>query len=330
MTDWCKLQHCVLETLGAECVVVHNSAFQAMYDEYGPINQTILLNGKGNVTRTLGIANTSPIPEMEIIYFKNQTEPRPRRYLLRLINTSFDTTFVFSIDNHNLTVISSDFVAIKPYTNTSVLVGIGQRYNVVVEALPIPYKDKKNPTDGNYWIRTWRANCDTIHAPKLIGGYEKSGILRYNSSSTAVPESLPWEPVSKECSDETYSSLVPIVQQNITSVVNGHFGEEFDVILRGKNTPRPFPLASFALRMPADPSLKQNFIPLRVDYSKPTFLNLSHSGPWDPSSVVIPEDYKEEWVVVVLAGDRAQKSNTIGAHPVYPSHSTDLIIANAV
>lgn len=48
------------------------------------------------------------------------------RYLLRLINTSVDTTFVFAIDNHNLTVIQADFVPIEPYTNGSVLVGIGK------------------------------------------------------------------------------------------------------------------------------------------------------------------------------------------------------------
>lgn len=48
------------------------------------------------------------------------------RYLLRLINTSVDTIFVFSIDNHNLTIIESDFVPIEPYTNTSVLIGIGE------------------------------------------------------------------------------------------------------------------------------------------------------------------------------------------------------------
>ena len=47
------------------------------------------------------------------------------RYLLRLINTSVDSTFIFSIDGHNLTVIGMDFVPIEPYTNTSVLIGIG-------------------------------------------------------------------------------------------------------------------------------------------------------------------------------------------------------------
>ena len=46
-------------------------------------------------------------------------------YLLRLINTSLDTTLIFSIDGHNITVIGSDFVPITPYETNAVLVGIG-------------------------------------------------------------------------------------------------------------------------------------------------------------------------------------------------------------
>lgn len=49
-----------------------------------------------------------------------------KKYLLRLINTSVDTTFIFAIDNHDITVMSSDFVPIVPYKTDSVLIGIGK------------------------------------------------------------------------------------------------------------------------------------------------------------------------------------------------------------
>lgn len=49
-----------------------------------------------------------------------------KRYLLRLINTSVDTTFVFAIDNHWLKVITSDFVPIHPYVVDHIVVGIGR------------------------------------------------------------------------------------------------------------------------------------------------------------------------------------------------------------
>ena len=48
-----------------------------------------------------------------------------RRYLLRLINTSIETAFVFAIDNHKIQVVGADFVPIMPYMTDHVVVGIG-------------------------------------------------------------------------------------------------------------------------------------------------------------------------------------------------------------
>ena len=49
-----------------------------------------------------------------------------KKYLLRLINTSVDTAFSFSIDGHSLTVIGADFVPVEPYDTRSVLIGISR------------------------------------------------------------------------------------------------------------------------------------------------------------------------------------------------------------
>ena len=48
------------------------------------------------------------------------------RYLMRLINTSADTVFAFSIDNHNLTLVGADFVPIHKHSVDHVVVGIGK------------------------------------------------------------------------------------------------------------------------------------------------------------------------------------------------------------
>jgi hypothetical protein len=211
------------------------------------------------------------------------------RYLLRLINTSFDTTFVFSIDNHNLTVIGADFVPIHSYSNTSVLIGIGQRYHVIVEANPIANGSQPIPPDGNFWMRTYVAQCaNTANFPK---GYELSGILRYNSSSTAMPTSTPWNGMSLACSDETYSSLQPVLKWRVGSPSNGNTGEEHDVVFNP--TARPFPLARFSLELPSS----STFNPLRIDYSDPTFLHLNNTGSWPSQWVIVPENYKStDWV----------------------------------
>jgi len=189
----------------------------------------------------------------------HSTTVRAKRYLLRLINTSFDTTFVFSVDNHWLQVIGADFVPIEPYWNTSVLVGIGQRYHIIVEADPDfsfnngTYNNSMpDPQSGNFWIRTWTAdNCGRPPGNGSIG-YERTGIVRYNHDDTALPHSKQWPDslISKRCSDETYSSLVPKVPWYVGPAANrqnGHNGEQYNVTFKptGVTAPWPHALISF-------------------------------------------------------------------------------------
>ncbi|KAL9116976.1 MAG: hypothetical protein Q9187_006494 [Circinaria calcarea] len=125
----------------------HRSAFTDFYQELvpgaGPPNMTsILLNGRG-IMMLVSLPRSSFQLTWSGNYTcteqenrdKNCTNPpekytmsfqRGKKYLMRLINTSVDTTFVFAIDNHNVTVVGSDFVPIHPYTTSSVLVGIGK------------------------------------------------------------------------------------------------------------------------------------------------------------------------------------------------------------
>lgn len=46
-----------------------------------------------------------------------------------------DTTFIFAIDNHDMTVMSSDFVPIVPYKTDSVLIGIGKMAGILFPRL---------------------------------------------------------------------------------------------------------------------------------------------------------------------------------------------------
>lgn len=279
----------------------HNSAFEAIHT-YDLGNPSILLNGRGNVTRFSKVEAKLPVPQPYTIVFEKETKPRPKRYLLRLINTSFETTFVFSIDNHVLTIIGADFVPIHSYSNTSVLVGIGQRYHVVVEANPIAAGNQQVPLDGNFWIRTYIADCggSFISRPDP-GSYEKTGILRYDSSSTAEPSSEPWKDISMACSDETYSSLKPVVEWQVGVPANGHTGEEHDVMVAPEE--RPYPLAGFALNPPLSVST-----PLRIDYGDPTFLHLNNTRRWSSNWVIVPEDFKkDDWV------------SSSPAHSIYPT-----------
>lgn len=95
-----------------DTVLGHNSAFEAIWPGVGLKNESILLNGIGNVTRyNNNITNSLTIPAPYSVNFAT----RGKRYLLRLINTSFDSTFVFSIDNHMLQIIVSVVALILLY-----------------------------------------------------------------------------------------------------------------------------------------------------------------------------------------------------------------------
>ena len=49
-----------------------------------------------------------------------------KRHMLILVNTAVDTTFIFSIDNHNFSVIAMDFVPIEPYVTDHIRIGISK------------------------------------------------------------------------------------------------------------------------------------------------------------------------------------------------------------
>lgn len=133
----------------------HRSAFmdfQVELEGTVPSMDSILLNGKGKVVipsisliepLTTELQAVSQQLVTEVISIRRHLNTfvllfsfwhhilnlkQGKKYLFRLINTAVDTTFIFAIDNHNLTVIASDFVPIHPYSTDHVVVGIGKKW----------------------------------------------------------------------------------------------------------------------------------------------------------------------------------------------------------
>ncbi len=273
----------------------HNTAFVAVTSQLE--NPDILLNGRGNVTNyDNSIQNTTEIKPPYHITFEGPEKGRTnKKYLMRIINTSFDTTFRFSIDNHMLQVVSADFVPIQPYQSKSILIGIGQRYNVIVEATPQRTDDTgKLDPNGNYWIRTEIAPC-FFSNQNGSAGYEKTGILRYNSSSTAYPTSEAWDKVPVDCRDEHPENLNPIFQWQVENPLdNGALrgdGNLFEFWRSEDAGVDDFPLAKWSLED------KGGFSPLRVDYSDPTFFHLDNKGSWPPLWNIVAKQFtSKDWV----------------------------------
>lgn len=227
-----------------------------------------------------------------------------------------------------LQIVQSDFVPIVPYRNTSVLVGIGQRYHVIVEANPVANARGPPPRDGNFWIRTRKAECfgfvNPENAPTPLPArtttaslhYEKAGILRY-SDSKALPTSSEWEGVSVRCSDETYSSLKPVLPWTVGQAANVQSNEVGEILtVQFQAAPAIYPLALAAI------GHETPFTPLLISYENPAFLNLENTGPWDPLWTVFNESSKDEWVYLVMKG---KGGNTFGAHPIH-LHGHDFAI----
>ncbi|KAH6654064.1 multicopper oxidase [Truncatella angustata] len=118
------------------------------------------------------------------------------RHRFRIVNAAMDTFYDFSIDNHSLTVVANDFVPIEPFTTDVLRIGMGQRYDVIVEA---------NQPEDSYWMR---AVPNTACSAENESQDNIRGIVRYDISSTAYPTSTAYV-VPVGCLDEPMNSLVP-------------------------------------------------------------------------------------------------------------------------
>lgn len=97
-----------------------------------------------------------------------------KRYRIRLINMACKPHIIFSIENHNLTIIEADGQAVLPHTVDAIPIYAGQRYSFILEAT--------RPAD-NYWIRALPGS----YASNFTNGLN-SAILRYAGAPEEEPE----------------------------------------------------------------------------------------------------------------------------------------------
>lgn len=122
------------------------------------------------------------------------------RHRLRLVNGAIDTMFKFSIDGHNMTVIANDLVPIEPFTTNVLSIGIGQRYDVIVEAA-------SGLGNGNYWMR---ASPDSACSAVNDMSGDIRGIVRYSASEELpTTTAYSWD---DDCLDESMDDLVPYLR----------------------------------------------------------------------------------------------------------------------
>ncbi|OAK99232.1 hypothetical protein IQ06DRAFT_294641 [Phaeosphaeriaceae sp. SRC1lsM3a] len=111
-----------------------------MAGRFPPSNNN-LINGRMNYP----CANTTLpcTPNAGVSKFKFQPG---KKHLLRLINAGAEGIQKFSIDGHQLTVVAQDFIPVEPFTTNVVTLAVGQRTDIIVEAVGKP--------GASYWMRS--------------------------------------------------------------------------------------------------------------------------------------------------------------------------------
>ncbi|KIW06571.1 uncharacterized protein PV09_02999 [Verruconis gallopava] len=143
-----------------------------------PVGDGNLINGK---SFTIGVCIFGIGPGCNQDYSSTPKwilEPG-KRYKLRLLNVGGDGTQKFSVDNHNLSVISTDFTQIEPYETEIVTIGVGQRQDVILTA-------NAPTTIGAFWVRANVAWCSLTWRGSALAAMFYSG-----ADTTKMPTTDP-------------------------------------------------------------------------------------------------------------------------------------------
>ncbi|KIV98193.1 hypothetical protein PV10_01870 [Exophiala mesophila] len=223
----------------------------------GATGDTLLINGTNvNINGTLGK------------YHRN-TLTKGKKYRLRLMNTSTNDNFKVGLDGHNFTVISADFTPIVPYQTPWLFIGVGQRYDVIINA---------NQAVDSYWLHVVpQTGCSSNLNKNALA------IFTYEGANSTKPPTAAMSnaPASNDCTDAN-DKIVPYVKLNVPDNYTIPARSRLDV--------------GFAILQDAGgQTLFQwnlNFTAIVVPWHKPTLqsvLESNHTFPPDMNLIALPE-----------------------------------------
>ncbi|KAE8441120.1 hypothetical protein EG329_005862 [Mollisiaceae sp. DMI_Dod_QoI] len=149
-----------------------------------------------------------------------------KRHRLRLINPSVENSFSVSLVNHTMTVIGTDFVPVDAFTTNSLFLGIGQRYDVTIDA---------SQTPGNYWFNVTYAASGACGASNNL---HPAAIFHYAGAATGTPTSTGTPPPDAACAD--YTSYTPVVTRTASLSQFSAAPDNLNVTFNGVADPTVF------------------------------------------------------------------------------------------
>ncbi|KAG2118390.1 laccase [Suillus clintonianus] len=168
---------------------------------------SVLINGVGSYQG----GPDMPYPIIDVQPYK--------RYRFRLLNMACKPNYIFSIDNHNLTIIEVDGQYVEPLVVNSIQIYAAQRYSFILET---------NQTVDNYWV----------HADPNAGT-NSTAILRYAGSPNVDPKNRT-TPNSAALNETSLHPLYPpapsLLQQDADVKLNlvlGKNNTSFNFLING-------------------------------------------------------------------------------------------------
>ena len=103
-----------------------------------------------------------------------------KKYRIRVVNTSAASVQRFSIDGYDFTVMANDFVPVKPYKTNILVMAVGQRTDIVVDA--------SGKSTDSVWMRVFRPpKC----GPSAGGELAQAAIFYEDADTSQVPTTNP-------------------------------------------------------------------------------------------------------------------------------------------
>ncbi|PPJ53188.1 hypothetical protein CBER1_11893 [Cercospora berteroae] len=280
ITDW------YYPTVGTTSFLARHRNSLAPTADNGLINGTMTSNSGGSYARTILKAG--------------------RRHRLRLINTGVDNHFTFSLDGHIMTVIAADFVPLVPYNATSVFLGIGQRYDVIITADQSP---------GSYWFRA--DSQDTAGCGSNFNNGNIRSIFSYEGHENETPISAA-QNYAQRCTDER--GLVPYWNSYVPA-----------------NDIPTFETLATAINQSTDANglltifWQVNGTPLRVDWSQPTLGEIQNDrsfSNWPDRANAISLPNANRWTYWVITEAPGSPFTVNIPHPIH-LHGHDFYVLGA-
>lgn len=181
-------------------------------DEGAPVTRRQPLGeDTGDVAYPVHLINGRPAQDPVVV------ETRPgQRLRLRLVNAGSDTAYEFSVGGHRLQVVATDGFPVKPVTVDSLVLGMGERFDVLLEAedgafpvLAVPVGKPGTPAFAV--LRTSSGETPTPSRPQRSGR-----LLRYRD---LAPEDSVTMPARQP--DRTLSMDLRMVDGGRAWVING-------------------------------------------------------------------------------------------------------------